>query len=273
MLVALLLLTVATADLVRLLPRHARALLLLLALWAGETTLTVHGTGTPLHLALLAPAVALVWVTTTPWTERARTRPGLGARMLPIALLSVAVVALLIVDGRQPAPNGWLVAAIETALPPGLPIISATTAVLTIAITLLLTETSNRIVRATLPAPIAVAEQQADTRTQRPRIWRPRRRPETPPAGPAPEQMKGGRLIGPLERILIAGLLLTADFAVVAAIIAAKGIVRFPEISRGSGTGNAAEYFLVGSFVSWTIAFLAVGLLRLSLTATTTAPL
>jgi hypothetical protein len=36
-------------------------------------------------------------------------------------------------------------------------------------------------------------------------------------------------------------------------MLAAKGIVRFPEISRDGETGARAEYFLVGSLVSWVI--------------------
>ena len=46
----------------------------------------------------------------------------------------------------------------------------------------------------------------------------------------------------------------------VAAILAAKGILRFPEISRDEGDGSRAEYVLVGSFVSW---FLALALVPL----------
>jgi hypothetical protein len=65
---------------------------------------------------------------------------------------------------------------------------------------------------------------------------------------------KGGRLIGPLERILVLLLTLAAAYPILAAMLAAKGIVRFPEISRDGETGARAEYFLVGSLVSWVIA-------------------
>jgi hypothetical protein len=66
--------------------------------------------------------------------------------------------------------------------------------------------------------------------------------------------LKGGRLIGPLERLLVLALTLAAMYPLVAAILAAKGIVRFPEISRDSAAGNRAEYFLIGSLVSWVLA-------------------
>jgi len=72
--------------------------------------------------------------------------------------------------------------------------------------------------------------------------------PSDPRAG-----FKGGRLIGPLERILVMILTLAAAYPILAAMLAAKGIVRFPEISRDGETGARAEYFLVGSLVSWVI--------------------
>ncbi|GAT74784.1 hypothetical protein [Microbacterium hydrocarbonoxydans] len=85
---------------------------------------------------------------------------------------------------------------------------------------------------------------------------------ETPQAGADAAQavadrrsgFKGGRLIGPLERMLVLILTLAAAYPVLAAMLAAKGIVRFPEISRDGETGARAEYFLVGSLVSWVIA-------------------
>lgn len=76
------------------------------------------------------------------------------------------------------------------------------------------------------------------------------------PAAPndARSAFQGGRLIGPLERILVLMLTLAAAYPLLAAMLAAKGIVRFPEISRGRETGARAEYFLVGSLVSWVVA-------------------
>jgi hypothetical protein len=69
--------------------------------------------------------------------------------------------------------------------------------------------------------------------------------------------LKGGRLIGPIERIIVFSLTLAAAYPLLAAFIAAKGIVRFPEISRDSDNGNRAEYFLIGSLVSWVQALAA----------------
>ncbi|MBS1673415.1 MAG: hypothetical protein JSS74_05555 [Actinobacteria bacterium] len=79
--------------------------------------------------------------------------------------------------------------------------------------------------------------------------------PEPTPAAPAPDQaFRGGRLIGPLERVLVLLLTLFAAYPLLAAMLAAKGIVRFPEISRDGAGGGRAEYFLVGSLVSWVVA-------------------
>ncbi len=69
--------------------------------------------------------------------------------------------------------------------------------------------------------------------------------------------LRGGRLIGPLERVLVFALTLAGAYTLIAAVLAAKGIVRFPEISRDSEDGNRAEYFLIGSLVSWVLAFAA----------------
>ena len=45
-----------------------------------------------------------------------------------------------------------------------------------------------------------------------------------------------------------------------AVIVAAKGVVRFPEISKPGG--RAAEIVLIGSMTSWTLAVLGIALLR-----------
>lgn len=69
--------------------------------------------------------------------------------------------------------------------------------------------------------------------------------------------LRGGRHIGPIERILVMSATLAGAYPVVAGILAAKGIVRFPEISEDRASGGKAEEFLVGSLTSWTIAWAA----------------
>ncbi len=95
----------------------------------------------------------------------------------------------------------------------------------------------------------APVEEAADTPTLVQHIAEPTVNAPDPRAG-----FKGGRLIGPLERMLVLILTLAAAYPILAAMLAAKGIVRFPEISRDGETGARAEYFLVGSLVSWVIA-------------------
>ncbi|MGZ6778330.1 MAG: hypothetical protein ACXVGO_04980, partial [Mycobacterium sp.] len=83
------------------------------------------------------------------------------------------------------------------------------------------------------------------------------------PAGePQPsDRLKGGRLLGPMERLLILGLGLAGQLAAATAVVAAKSIIRFPEINAQKarenghiGIDEVTEYFLVGSFASWIIA-------------------
>jgi hypothetical protein len=83
------------------------------------------------------------------------------------------------------------------------------------------------------------------------------------PAGePQPsDKLKGGRLLGPMERLLILGLGLAGQLAAATAVVAAKSIIRFPEINAQKarengniGIDEVTEYFLVGSFASWIIA-------------------
>jgi hypothetical protein len=74
---------------------------------------------------------------------------------------------------------------------------------------------------------------------------------------PEASGLKGGRLIGPLERLLVFALTLAGAYTLLAAVLAAKGIVRFPEISRDGESGERAEYFLIGSLVSWASALAA----------------
>ena len=83
-----------------------------------------------------------------------------------------------------------------------------------------------------------------------------------PEGQPQPsDRLKGGRLLGPMERILILGLGLAGQLAAATAVVAAKSIIRFPEINAQKarengniGIDDVTEYFLVGSFASWIIA-------------------
>jgi len=112
-----------------------------------------------------------------------------------------------------------------------------------LALAIFLTQSGNRITRAVLL--LSGRELGADGQA----------------AGAVPgSQLKGGRVIGPLERIFIMVLAVVGAYHVVAALMAAKGIVRFPEISADAKredpaqAGTKAEEFLVGSLASWGLA-------------------
>ena len=88
------------------------------------------------------------------------------------------------------------------------------------------------------------------------------------------QQIKGGRVLGPLERLLILGLGLAGELGAASIIVAAKGLLRFPELQSyraeegegGAGEASAqridvlTEYFLIGSMTSWVLALLGLAI-------------
>jgi hypothetical protein len=72
-----------------------------------------------------------------------------------------------------------------------------------------------------------------------------------------PTRLKGGRLLGPLERVFILALALGGQVTAASVVVAAKGLLRFPELSSRRDQERIhqlTEYFLLGSFVSWLVA-------------------
>jgi hypothetical protein len=77
-------------------------------------------------------------------------------------------------------------------------------------------------------------------------------------------QLKGGRLLGPMERLFILGLGLAGQLTAASIVIAAKGLLRFPELRskpEQDRIHRLTEYFLVGSFVSWLVPLASLVLL------------
>jgi hypothetical protein len=69
-----------------------------------------------------------------------------------------------------------------------------------------------------------------------------------------PTPLKGGRLLGPMERLLILALALAGEITAAGIVIAAKGLLRYPELSsprEQTQVHRLTEYVLVGSFASW----------------------
>lgn len=79
-----------------------------------------------------------------------------------------------------------------------------------------------------------------------------------------------------VERLLIVGLGVAGQLTLASAVVAAKSIIRFPEISAkrdrdGKPAGGVAvgiddvtEYFLVGSLASWMLAFTGLALIAVT---------
>lgn len=61
--------------------------------------------------------------------------------------------------------------------------------------------------------------------------------------------LRGGALIGALERLTMVGTLLAGWPEGIAGIIAIKAFARYPELKAGQGTG-ATERFIIGTFAS-----------------------
>lgn len=76
-------------------------------------------------------------------------------------------------------------------------------------------------------------------------------------------QNRAGRWIGVLERLLIYVLVLIGAAAAAGLVVAAKSILRFPEIS-GKPAAIDPEYVLIGSLASWFLAF-SMGAIMVSL--------
>ena len=69
-----------------------------------------------------------------------------------------------------------------------------------------------------------------------------------------------GKVIGILERLLILTACYTGQFSLIPMLLASKSIVRFPEISK-DGAKSYAEYFLIGTLLSFFLAIMTGTLL------------
>ncbi|WP_425370112.1 hypothetical protein KST09_05755 [Fusobacterium animalis] len=72
------------------------------------------------------------------------------------------------------------------------------------------------------------------------------------------EELKAGNIIGKLERIIIAILLLNNQFGVIGFVLTAKSIARFKQMENR----NFAEKYLIGTLTSFLIVLLSVLILK-----------
>lgn len=81
-------------------------------------------------------------------------------------------------------------------------------------------------------------------------------------------RLRGGRMIGPVERLLIFGFVVAGQVTAAVFVVSAKALLRFPEVNRESPQEGPQEihrlneYLVVGSLGSWALAFVAAALLR-----------
>ena len=228
---ALLLIGVGTADLVR--SAGARALL---PGAAGVIALVAVGVlaalTTVADVAAMVAGVAVVLA----WSLLSPRRPRAAISVLAGGVL----LAVLFAAGASDAGGGvgrWL----HGARLPLLHGVDTDRVLLVLGVVLIQLTTGNTIVRIVL------------TLTG-----------STPPS--AGRSLKGGRLLGPMERLVILGLGLAGQTTAASLVIAAKGLIRWPELQsfrgqEGPSIDEVTEYFLVGSFVSWLIALGSLALL------------
>lgn len=248
LLLAAILVMVGIGDIMRVLLRERSSALLHITVLAAVILAVLLGAGimfgSPWWLTALCALPPVVWFLSVPVAEegRAGSIRVVGPRILGFLL----VTAVLTVLGEEFTAAGS-VEGIALTWP-----FSAEFALLAIGIALFEVVSANALVR------VALRQESRGT---------PRRATDSADGALLlrSPQLKGGRWIGPLERIALTGLLVAGAYPVAAGLMAAKGIVRFPEIQQDRAQGNMAEYFLVGSFVSWTIAILAAGLLWIAL--------
>jgi len=265
--VALLLGALGVADLVR--RRLPSSLAIGVATAAGVLVflLGVDGVGLPWWLTPIAVIAVGGWLFATREDTGAH-RAGYWA----VGALGAVILAGAAFGGVFGTPAGAIVDWYAALPYPGLDAVPFGAFALTVGGLLFLFESANVIVRLALrgersstpdvaapvaPTPVPIAPR---------RWWRRAARVAAPPVSPAPSrftELKGGRFIGPLERVFLLALVLTGQFTAVAAVIAAKGIVRFPEISKDDTGGSKAEYFLVGSFASWALVVVVATLVAL----------
>ncbi len=193
---------------------------------------------------LVALAVIAVLVVLWGYTV---TRAFVGVRpWQPLLLLGLALTAGVLTSAWASPAGGLLGDWLDAVQVPILQGISADRALVLAGAFLLQLSSGNVIVRLVLTA----------TGTTNPAHHHTAADPE--------QQLKGGRLLGPMERVFIVGLALAGQLTAASIVVAAKGLLRWPELHSKvdqQRIHGLTEYFLVGSFVSWLVALSSLVLL------------
>ena len=211
------------------------AVAVLVGLLAGLTDLT-----DVVALAVIAGLVVL-------WGQTVTRAFGSGHDWVPLAVLAGSVLLALLTTPWAGAADGLVGRWLGSTQVPGLQDQPTDRVLLLLGAFLVQLSTGNVVVRLVLAA----------TGTTNPAYGG---EPDPDPA----IRLKGGRLLGPMERVFILGLGLAGHLTAASIVIAAKGLLRFPELqSKGEQERihRLTEYFLVGSFVSWLVALSSLALL------------
>jgi hypothetical protein len=220
--------------------------------WSAVVLVGGFGLGIPAWSLAIPVLLASAWLASTTTSVRRRLASGIA----PGVGVLLSLVAFLVWDRTSLDLTGFVVDWHNGAASGVIRNLPVTAIAVALGLSLFMIESANLIVRAALRPATATPILQPVARFS---WWK-----RSAPPGPAMADLRGGRLIGPVERVLIITLTLAGALPIVAGLIAAKGIVRFPEISNDGANGSKAEYFLVGSLVSWAIAVAGAGLVWIS---------
>ncbi|MCW2736078.1 hypothetical protein [Nocardioides sp.] len=211
----------------RFLPECVGALVALcVGLLAGLTS------GRDVGALLVIAAVVLLWGLTVTWGFG---HP--GPAWLPLGVFVVALSAAVACSGLAPEATGPLSRWLDSVTLPVLEDVSADRFLLMAGAFGIQLSTGNVLVRLVLKS----------TGTLHPLA----------DGAMPPTRLKGGRLLGPLERVFILALALGGQVTAASVVVAAKGLLRFPELSSRRDQERIhqmTEYFLLGSFMSWLVA-------------------
>jgi hypothetical protein len=242
---------VGVADLVRGVGRFRRRPLRLASLFVAVLLTVAVGalaglaSGTSLVVLLLSAALAGAWILVSGRALGQGRRSGLA-----LTVLAFGAGTPLVLSGLTRPAAGPLERWLEWTTVPQLHELSADRFLLVTGLFLAQLSTGNALVRLILASIGAIR----------------------PPGQPQPaDRLRGGRLLGPLERVFILGLGLAGQVTAAGIVIAAKGLIRWPELQvrpedlreagdRHVGIDAVTEYFLVGSLVSWLLALGALWL-------------
>jgi hypothetical protein len=229
---AVILIAVAAGDLVHGLtgePRTPKAVVLatLVAVIVGGLGAALTGQDTVAFIGVLGLSTAIV----VGWQElRRREVPAAW----PLAHLGVGLAVAVVFDSRVDYADGgqwrWIW---EDLRIPALQSTGDERALVVIGLALVLVATANSVVRLVLALEGVRVHDAPD------------------------DSVKGGRVIGPIERLVIFGSLIAGAPTIAGFVVAAKSLLRFPELNQKSRIHETTEYVVIGSLASWGLALCA----------------